>query len=87
MGLIQQHVAGDSDLVCAYSDYGSIDARHNLQSDMLHMSSRFESIYYFGAWRMELEADVTKRGHHNGTSDIGSNGRKSRSVNIIRSGL
>jgi len=48
--LMVKHVAGD--LVCAlrYSDYGPIDARHNLFSDMLYVSSRFESIYYFGAW-------------------------------------
>jgi len=37
------------DLVCAYSDYGPIGAQHNLQSGMVYVSSRFESIYYFGA--------------------------------------
>jgi len=41
MGVIKKHVAGD--LVCAWVfRYGSIDARHDLQSDMLYVSGCFE---------------------------------------------
>jgi len=47
MGLIKEHVAGD--LVCAYSDYGPIDADHNLQTNMLYHVSGF-IISAHGPW-------------------------------------
>jgi len=42
MGVIKEHVAGDLVCACVFR-YGSIDARHNLQSDVLyHVSDCFE---------------------------------------------
>ena len=79
--MMVKHVAGDLVRALWYSDYGPIDARHNLFSDMLYVSSRFESIYDFGTW--PIRSPMWRRESTLLGSDIRSNGRNSRSADII----